>query len=58
MKEAFGKPAVVCHEPPATGDIAHSATNPARLKQALGWEPATTFVQGLRALAESLRNTG
>ena len=57
MKEAFGKPAEVRHEPPATGDIAHSATNPARLKQTLGWQPATTFVQGLRALAESLRNT-
>ena len=56
MKEAFGKPAEVRHEPPATGDIAHSATNPARLKQTLGWQPATTFVQGLRALAESLRN--
>ena len=54
MKEAFGKPAEVRHEPPATGDIAHSATNPARLKQTLGWQPATTFVQGLRALAESL----
>ena len=57
MKEAFGKPAVVRHEPPATGDIAHSATDPARLRQTLGWQPATTFVQGLRALAESLRNT-
>ena len=57
MKEAFGKPAEVRHEPPATGDIAHSATNPARLKQTLGWQPATTFVQGLRALAESLRIT-
>ena len=57
MKEAFGKPAEVRHEPPATGDIAHSATSPARLKQTLGWQPATTFVQGLRALAESLRNT-
>ena len=57
MKEAFGKPAEVRHEPPATGDIAHSATNPARLRQTLGWQPATTFVQGLRALAESLRNT-
>jgi UDP-glucose 4-epimerase len=57
MKEAFDKPAVVRHEPPATGDIAHSATNPARLIQTLGWQPATTFVQGLRALAESLRST-
>ena len=57
MKEAFGKPAEVRHEPPATGDIAHSATNPARLRQTLGWQPATSFVQGLRALAESLRNT-
>ena len=58
MKEAFDKPAAVLREPPATGDIAHSATNPARLMQTLGWQPATTFVQGLRALAESLRNTG
>ncbi len=57
MKEAFGKPAQVRHEPPAHGDIAHSATNPARLTQTLGWQPATPFVQGLRALAESLRNT-
>ena len=57
MKEAFGKPAQVHHKPPAHGDIAHSATDPARLKQTLGWQPATTFVQGLRALAESLRNT-
>ena len=57
MKEAFGKPAVVRHEPPATGDIAHSATNPARLTLTLGWAPATTFVQGLRALAQSLRAT-
>lgn len=58
MKEAFDKPAEVLREPPATGDIAHSATNPARLMQTLDWQPATTFVQGLRALAESLRNTG
>ena len=57
MKEAFDKPAVVCHEPPAIGDIAHSATNPARLQQTLGWQSNTSFVQGLRALAESLRNT-
>jgi UDP-glucose 4-epimerase len=57
MKEAFGKPAEVRHEPPASGDIAHSATNPARLQQTLGWQSATPFVQGLRALAESLRNT-
>lgn len=57
MKEAFGKPAEVRHEPPATGDIAHSATSPERLKQTLGWQPDTPFVQGLRALAESLRNT-
>ena len=57
MKEAFGKPAQVRHEPPANGDIAHSATNPARLQQTLGWQPATSFVQGLRALADSLRKT-
>lgn len=57
MKEAFGKPAEVHHEPPASGDIAHSATNPARLQQTLGWQSVTPFVQGLRALAESLRNT-
>ena len=55
MKEAFGKSAVVQHMPPATGDIAHSATNPARLQQTLGWQITTPFVQGLRALAESLR---
>ena len=55
MKEAFDKPAIVQHEPPATGDIAHSATNPARLQQTLGWKITTPFVQGLRALAESLR---
>ena len=57
MTEAFGKPAVVRHEVPATGDIADSATNPARLQQTLGWQSTTPFVQGLRALAESLRNT-
>jgi UDP-glucose 4-epimerase len=57
MKEAFGKSAEVQHEPPATGDIAHSATHPARLKQSLGWQTDTRLVQGLRALAESLRKT-
>ena len=57
MQEAFSKPAQVRHEPPAHGDIAHSATNPARLQQTLGWQPATSFVQGLRALADSLRKT-
>ena len=56
MTEAFGKPAVVRLEAPATGDIAHSATNPARLQQTLGWQSTTPLVQGLRALAESLRN--
>ena len=55
MKVAFGKTAEVLREPPATGDIAHSATNPARLIQTLGWQPATPCVHGLRALAESLR---
>ena len=57
MQKAFGKPAQVRHEPPVHGDIAHSATNPARLQQTLGWQPATSFVQGLRALADSLRKT-
>ena len=57
MKEAFDKPAVVCHEPPAIGDIARSATSPARLQRTLGWQSNTSFVQGLRALVESLRNT-
>lgn len=54
MKEAFGKAAVVHHEAPAHGDIAHSATDPARLKHTLGWQSATPFVQGLRLLAGSL----
>ena len=55
MKKAFDKPAVVSHEAAATGDIAHSATSPARLAQTLAWQPQTSFVQGLRALAESMR---
>lgn len=55
MKKAFDKPAVVSHETAATGDIAHSATSPARLTQTLGWQPQTSFVQGLRALAEAMR---
>ena len=57
MKKAFDKPAVVNHEATATGDIAHSATSPARLVQTLSWQPETSFVQGLRALAESLRKS-
>ena len=55
MKEAFDRSASMRHALPATGDIAHSATNPARLMQTLGWQPATSLTQGLRALAESLR---
>ena len=55
MKKAFDKPALVSHEAAATGDIAHSATSPVRLVQTLGWQPKTSFIQGLRALAEALR---
>ena len=57
MKEAFNKPAQVRHQQPTTGDITHSATSPARLAQTLRWQPATSLVEGLSALAESLRKT-
>ncbi|MCJ0765432.1 NAD-dependent epimerase/dehydratase family protein [Variovorax terrae] len=55
MTEAFGRPAQVRHEAPAAGDVLHSATTPARLQQALDYRPGTSLVQGLRALAASLR---
>jgi hypothetical protein len=47
----------VRHEPPAPGDIAHSATTPERLARTLGYRPATSLVQGLAALAAALRSS-
>lgn len=56
MAEAFGKTSQVQHEPPASGDIAHSATSIRRLADTLAWRPETALVTGLQALATSLRN--
>lgn len=56
MAKAFGKTPQVQHEPPASGDIAHSATSTLRLADALDWQPATALECGLQALAASLRN--
>lgn len=53
--EAFGQSAPIRHEPPATGDILHSAMSPQAIAQALDYTPGTSLVAGLRALADSLR---
>ena len=53
--EAFGQTATIRHEPPASGDIAHSAMSPQAIAQALDYTPATSLVAGLRALADTLR---
>jgi len=37
-------------DPPAAGDIRHSAMNPARLRAVLGFVPDTRLVQGLQSL--------
>jgi UDP-glucose 4-epimerase len=57
MAKAFGKTPRIQHEPPASGDIAHSATSTLRLADALAWQPATALLCGLQALAVSLRST-
>ncbi|MDP3135233.1 MAG: SDR family NAD(P)-dependent oxidoreductase [Burkholderiaceae bacterium] len=55
MFEAFGREAPVHHEPPAQGDIRDSAMQPAALQKDLGFKPSTSLVEGLKALAASLR---
>lgn len=55
MFEAFGREAPVRHEPPAKGDIRDSAMRPDALRRELGYTPATGLVEGLKALAASLR---
>lgn len=55
MALAFGCAPDVRHEPPAPGDIAHSATTTTGLVHAFGWQPTTALVDGLGALAQSLR---
>ncbi|MFM9900644.1 MAG: SDR family NAD(P)-dependent oxidoreductase [Polaromonas sp.] len=55
MAQAFDAAPEVRHEPAATGDIPHSATTTTRLAQALAWQPATSLLDGLGALAQALR---
>lgn len=55
MSKAFDAAPEVRHEPSAPGDIPHSATTTTRLAQALAWQPATSLLEGLGALALSLR---
>ena len=55
MAQAFDAMPKVRHEPAAAGDIAHSATTTTRLAQALDWQSSTALVDGLGALAHSLR---
>lgn len=54
MAQAFEATPTVRHEPAASGDIPHSATT-TRLTQALAWQSSTALVDGLGALAQSLR---
>lgn len=56
MGQAFGITPNVSHESTAPGDIPHSATTTSRLVQTLSWHPSTTLVDGLGALAQSLRS--
>lgn len=56
MEQAFGATSHVRHEPAAPGDIRHSATTTSRLVQALAWQPSTALIDGLGALAQSLRS--
>lgn len=56
MEQAFGATSHVRHESAAPGDIRHSATTTSRLVQALAWQPSTALIDGLGALAQSLRS--
>ena len=51
--QAFGRRVEIRHGPAQTGDIAHSAMDPARIARALGFTPATPLLQGLQALART-----
>ena len=55
MGQAFGAAPQVRHEPPAAGDIVHSATTGQRLAGELQWQAQVPLVQGLRALADAMR---
>ncbi len=55
MGQAFGATPQVRHEPPAAGDILHSATTGQRLAGELQWQAQVPLVQGLRALADAMR---
>jgi UDP-glucose 4-epimerase len=43
------------HKPARSGDILHSYANAGQAKTLLGWEAGTTFGEGLKRLAETIR---
>jgi UDP-glucose 4-epimerase len=50
LERAAGRAADRCNEPPAAGDIRYSATDVGRLRERIGFVPATGLESGLRAL--------
>ena len=54
--EALGLPeAAVLHKPGRRGDVPANVLDIARAREALGWEPRTEWMDGLRATAEWIR---
>ena len=52
LEGVLGLPAVIDRRPEQAGDVQQTWANIDKARRLLGYEPATTFTQGLRQFAE------
>lgn len=55
LQELTGKPGQVVHEEIARGDVYQTRADTSRLRAEVGWQPQTTFAEGLAAQVDAYR---